>query len=43
MGLDLPDFDRDGPEPGLGGRATIGVIALANGIFFETLVPVEVA
>ena len=32
-----------GPERGLGGRATIGVMALANGHSFETWVTVEVA
>ena len=32
-----------GPERGLGGRATIGVMALANGHCFETWVTVEVA
>jgi enamine deaminase RidA (YjgF/YER057c/UK114 family) len=31
-----------GPERGLGGRATIGVMALANGVCFETWVTVEV-
>jgi enamine deaminase RidA (YjgF/YER057c/UK114 family) len=32
-----------GPERGLGGRATIGVMALANGHCFETWVTVEIA
>ncbi|MFN3280924.1 MAG: RidA family protein [Tabrizicola sp.] len=32
-----------GPERGLGGRATIGVMALAGGVCFETWVPVAVA
>jgi hypothetical protein len=32
-----------GPERGLGGRATIGVMALANGHCFETWATVEVA
>lgn len=32
-----------GPERGLGGRATIGVMALANGVCFETWAVVEVA
>lgn len=32
-----------GPDRGLGGRATIGVMALANGNCFETWVTVEVA
>ncbi|MCC6468501.1 MAG: RidA family protein [Alphaproteobacteria bacterium] len=32
-----------GPEKGLGGRATIGVMALANGHCFETWVTVEIA
>lgn len=31
-----------GPERGLGGRATIGVMALAGGVCFETWVTVEV-
>lgn len=31
-----------GSERGLGGRATIGVMALANGVCFETWVTVEV-
>jgi enamine deaminase RidA (YjgF/YER057c/UK114 family) len=31
-----------GPERGLGGRATIGVVALAGGVCFETWVTVEV-
>jgi hypothetical protein len=31
-----------GPERGLGGRATIGVMALANGVCFETWATVEV-
>ena len=31
-----------GRERGLGGRATIGVMALANGVCFETWVTVEV-
>jgi enamine deaminase RidA (YjgF/YER057c/UK114 family) len=31
-----------GPELGLGGRATIGVMALAGGVCFETWVTVEV-
>jgi enamine deaminase RidA (YjgF/YER057c/UK114 family) len=31
-----------GPERGLGGRATIGVTALAGGVCFETWVTVEV-
>lgn len=31
-----------GPERGLGGRATIGVVALANGACFETWATVEV-
>ena len=31
-----------GPERGLGGRATIGVMALAHGVCFETWVTVEV-
>lgn len=30
-----------GPERGLGGRATIGVMALANGVCFETWATVE--
>ena len=30
-----------GPETGLGGRATIGVMALANGVCFETWATVE--
>ena len=30
-----------GPERGLGGRATIGVMALAGGVCFETLASVE--
>ena len=30
-----------GPENGLGGRATIGVMALANGVCFETWATVE--
>lgn len=32
-----------GPERGLGGRATIGVMALAGGVCFETWATVEVA
>ncbi len=32
-----------GPERGLGGRATIGVMALAGGVCFETRATVEVA
>lgn len=32
-----------GPERGLGGRATIGVMALANGVCFETWATVEIA
>ncbi|HET6520737.1 MAG TPA: hypothetical protein VFG47_13095, partial [Geminicoccaceae bacterium] len=32
-----------GPERGLGGRATIGVMALARGHCFETWATVEVA
>jgi len=35
--------DVFGPERGLGGRATIGVMALANANCFETWVTVEVA
>ena len=31
-----------GPERGLGGRATIGVMALANGVCFETWATVEI-
>jgi hypothetical protein len=31
-----------GPERGLGGRATIGVTALANGVCFETWATIEV-
>lgn len=31
-----------GPQRGLGGRATIGVMALANGVCFETWATVEV-
>ncbi len=31
-----------GPERGLGGRATIGVMALANGVCFESWATVEV-
>ena len=31
-----------GPERGLGGRATIGVMALAGGVCFETWVTVEI-
>jgi hypothetical protein len=31
-----------GRERGLGGRATIGVMALANGVCFETWATVEV-
>jgi enamine deaminase RidA (YjgF/YER057c/UK114 family) len=34
--------DVFGPERGLGGRATIGVMALAGGVCFETWVTVEV-
>ena len=30
-----------GPERGLGGRATIGVMALANGVCFETGATIE--
>ena len=30
-----------GPERGLGGRATIGVMALAGGVCFETWATVE--
>lgn len=36
-------LDVFGPERGLGGRATIGVQALAWGVCFETWVTVEVA
>jgi enamine deaminase RidA (YjgF/YER057c/UK114 family) len=32
-----------GPERGLGGRATIGVMALANGVCFETWATVEIS
>jgi enamine deaminase RidA (YjgF/YER057c/UK114 family) len=32
-----------GPDRGLGGRATIGVMALAHGVCFETWATVEVA
>jgi enamine deaminase RidA (YjgF/YER057c/UK114 family) len=32
-----------GPERGLGGRATIGVMALAGGVCFETWATVEIA
>jgi hypothetical protein len=32
-----------GPERGLGGRATIGVMALANGVCFETWATIEIA
>lgn len=32
-----------GPERGLGGRATIGVMALAQGVCFETWATVEIA
>ncbi|MES2665390.1 MAG: RidA family protein [Pseudomonadota bacterium] len=32
-----------GPERGLGGRATIGVVALAQGVCFETWATVEIA
>jgi enamine deaminase RidA (YjgF/YER057c/UK114 family) len=35
--------DVFGPERGLGGRATIGVMALANGVCFETWATVEIA
>ena len=35
--------DVFGPERGLGGRATIGVMALASGNCFETVVTVELA
>jgi hypothetical protein len=31
-----------GPERGLGGRATIGVVALAEGHCFETWATVEI-
>jgi enamine deaminase RidA (YjgF/YER057c/UK114 family) len=35
-------LDVFGPERGLGGRATIGVMALANGVCFETWATIEV-
>ena len=34
-------LDVFGPERGLGGRATIGVMALANGVCFETWATIE--
>ena len=34
---------RLGPDRGLGGRATIGVMALAGGVCFETWATVEIA
>ena len=34
--------DVFGPERGLGGRATIGVMALANGVCFETWATIEI-
>lgn len=35
--------DVFGPERGLGGRATIGVMALANSVCFETWATIEIA